>query len=195
MIRSRDSLCVCVFCFGFDVFAFNSLISLPPFLYSTLSLAFIPAIHSLTKFHSSPCMLTFCPKNVVEDWFNCCNDNRKGYCSGFCSGNKRKASKGLELNCDNAKSDKKAQCEKDNAQCRIKEDCENAGKVWTEGGIAPTSWLLPAGETDDYGGSAKYASRGECISQRNPDDKPKIHSRVWVYGGNYWGQNQWCPGE
>jgi len=140
-------------------------------------------------------MLTFCPKNVVEDWFNCCNDNRKGYCSGFCSGNKRKASKGLELNCDNAKSDKKAQCEKDNAQYRIKENCVNAGKVWTKNGIAPTSWRLPAGETDDYGGTAKYASRGECISQRNPDDKPKIHSRVWVYGGNYWGQNQWCPGE
>jgi hypothetical protein len=140
-------------------------------------------------------MLTFCPKKFVEDWFNCCNDNRKGYCTGFCSGNKRKASKGLELNCDNAKSDKKAQCEKDNAQCRIKEECENAGKVWTENGIAPTSWLLPAGETDRYGGTAKYASRGDCEFLGNPDDKPKTHSRVWVYGGNYWGQNQWCPGE
>jgi len=106
---------------------------------------------------------------AVEDWFNCCNDDRRGYCSGYCSGNKMKARRGIEI---------VGQANR----YPIKEDCIKHNKVWTDGGIA--LW-------DPNANRVKYRDRGECEYMEDFDIK--THSRVWIYGGNYWGHNKWCP--
>lgn len=106
---------------------------------------------------------------AVENWFNCCNDDRRGYCSGYCSGNKAKARRGIEI---------VGQANKN----PIKEDCIKHNKVWTDGGIA--LW-------DPKNDEEKYKNRGECEYMEDFDIK--THSRVWIYGGNYWGHNKWCP--